>query len=137
VAQEANRLYWETTLGVNRIVEALDLSKGALYDLLRPLAADERCDACGQGRVFTNRTARAQGESQCLACEEVAASASSAASAGEDGMIDTPPQTVHAIPETGGHRTLWIAALVGGVAGFFMGRALGGRRSVHVRRSSS
>ena len=130
VAREANRLYWETPLGVNRIVEALDLSKGALYELLQPLSADESCGVCGAPRVFTNRTARAQGESQCLKCDEAAEAG------GREDVAQIPSSPVYALPEKGINQTVWLAALVGGVAGFFMGRALGGRRRVHVRRSS-
>src|SRR5690606_33629189 len=43
----ANELYWGSNRSVNQIAEDLDLSKGALYGMIRPLPAAMGCPACG------------------------------------------------------------------------------------------
>jgi hypothetical protein len=64
----ANELYWGSDLSVNQIAEELDLSKGALYGLIRPLAAAAGCPACGTELVHPNRTAKERGVVECPAC---------------------------------------------------------------------
>ncbi|MGE0159491.1 MAG: hypothetical protein AB7T31_08750 [Gemmatimonadales bacterium] len=64
----ANELYWGSKLSVNQIAEALDLSKGALYELIRPLPADVACPRCGTEAVHPNRTAHERGLIVCLDC---------------------------------------------------------------------
>jgi predicted RNA-binding Zn-ribbon protein involved in translation (DUF1610 family) len=64
----ANELYWGSDLSVNQIADELDLSKGALYGLIRPLAAALGCPACGTEVVHPNRTARERGLVDCPAC---------------------------------------------------------------------
>lgn len=79
LSQEANERYWESDESVNQIGEALGLSKGALYNLLEPLAAGLPCPGCGEEMVFPNRTARDKGFLECPECgleeEEVAVQA--------------------------------------------------------------
>lgn len=67
-ADEANRLYWHTDIGVNQIAEEMGLSKGALYGLVEPLDADLPCPRCGGGLVYPNRTARDRGFLSCPSC---------------------------------------------------------------------
>jgi hypothetical protein len=64
----ANELYWGSDLSVNQIAEALDLSKGALYEMIRPLPADVACPLCGEEAVHPNRTAHERGLIVCPAC---------------------------------------------------------------------
>jgi hypothetical protein len=64
----ANELYWGSDLSVNQIAEALDLSKGALYEMIRPLPADVACPLCGAEAVHPNRTAHERGLIVCPAC---------------------------------------------------------------------
>lgn len=75
-AEEANRLYWHTDMGVNQIAEEMSLSKGALYALVEPLDAELPCPRCDGGLVYPNRTARDRGFLSCPSCgleEEVSA----------------------------------------------------------------
>lgn len=127
-AHEANLLYWETSQGVNRIVEALGLSKGALYELLKPLESNVVCSSCGHPEVFLNRTARAQLETTCLSC------ATEDGTEAEDTPLDERPETPHRIPTRHEPSTLWLGALLAGVTGFLIGRAMGSGRGVYVRR---
>ena len=64
----ANELYWGSDLSVNQIAETLDLSKGALYEMIRPLPAAVACPACGTEAVHPNRTAHERGLVVCLSC---------------------------------------------------------------------
>ena len=64
----ANELYWGSDMSVNQIADALDLSKGALYELIRPLAASTSCPRCGTEAVHPNRTAKERGLVACPAC---------------------------------------------------------------------
>jgi hypothetical protein len=53
---------------VNQIADVLDLSKGALYEMIRPLPADLSCPVCGVETVHPNRTAQERGLVVCPAC---------------------------------------------------------------------
>ena len=64
----ANELYWGSDRSVNQIAEELDLSKGALYGMIRPLPAAMGCPACGGEVVHPNRTAKERGSVDCPAC---------------------------------------------------------------------
>ncbi len=64
----ANRLYWESDASVNDIASRLDLSKGALYQLIEPLAAEVPCPDCGATLEYPNRTALERGLMQCSTC---------------------------------------------------------------------
>ena len=64
----ANELYWSSDRSVNQIAEELDLSKGALYGMIRPLPAAMGCPACGAEVVHPNRTAHERGVVDCPAC---------------------------------------------------------------------
>jgi hypothetical protein len=65
---DANRRYWEGDESVNAIAEAMDISKGRLYDLLLPLDAGVACPTCGGALGFAHRTARQRGVVVCDAC---------------------------------------------------------------------
>jgi hypothetical protein len=67
-AASANELYWGSDRSVNQIAEALDLSKGALYGLIRPLASGRSCPVCGGEVVWANRTAQVRGRLSCPDC---------------------------------------------------------------------
>ncbi len=68
LSAEVNRLYWETEESVNQIGETLGLSKGALYNLMVPLASGLPCPGCGEEMAFPNRTARDKGFLVCPEC---------------------------------------------------------------------
>lgn len=98
-AQEANRLYWDSSDSVNQIAEELGLSKGSLYGMVEPLPADLPCPSCGAELAFPNRTAREKGFLTCPACglEEEASTVREAVARGE---ISTPPRA-RAAPRAG------------------------------------
>jgi hypothetical protein len=64
----ANQLYWESDRSVNQIAEELDLSKGMLYGMIRPLTAHLSCPRCTSSMEFGNRTARERGLLTCPSC---------------------------------------------------------------------
>jgi hypothetical protein len=64
----ANELYWGSSRSVNQIAEDLDLSKGALYGMIRPLAAAMGCPMCGAELVHPNRTAKDRRLVDCPIC---------------------------------------------------------------------
>jgi len=64
----ANELYWGSDRSVNQIAEELDLSKGALYEMIRPLAAGFGCPLCGAEVVHSNRTAKERQRVDCPSC---------------------------------------------------------------------
>lgn len=64
----ANELYWGSDLSVNQIAEDMDLSKGMLYGLIRPLPSGLSCPACSEETVYPNRTAKERGTLACPAC---------------------------------------------------------------------
>ena len=67
-ALAANELYWGSAKSVNQIAEELDLSKGALYGLIRPLPSGFGCPLCGDEVMSPNRTAREKGILGCSSC---------------------------------------------------------------------
>jgi len=64
----ANELYWGSDRSVNQIADELDLSKGALYEMIRPLATGLGCPLCGAEVVHSNRTAKERRRVDCPAC---------------------------------------------------------------------
>ena len=68
LTQRANTLYWESDRSVNQIADEMDLSKGMLYGLIRPLPAQLPCPGCSTGLEFANRTARERGLLSCPSC---------------------------------------------------------------------
>jgi len=64
----ANELYWGSDRSVNQIADDLDLSKGALYEMIRPLPAGFGCPLCGAEVVHPNRTAKERQRVDCPEC---------------------------------------------------------------------
>jgi predicted RNA-binding Zn-ribbon protein involved in translation (DUF1610 family) len=64
----ANVLYWDSDSSVNDIADAMDLSKGSLYGLIRPRPAELACPECGAMLEYPNRTARDKGFVTCPGC---------------------------------------------------------------------
>lgn len=68
VVAQANDLYWHSGAGVNRLAREMDLSKGALYEIIAPLPAGLPCPR-GDGELsYPNRTARERGFVSCATC---------------------------------------------------------------------
>lgn len=121
--RKANDLYWGSQWSVNQIAEELDLSKGTLYGLIRPLPSGLTCPDCGQEAVFPNRTAKERSLVACPSCgwegDERDADAN-----GGDGTVTLPdlPDTVDDVappPTRGGNhgRIMLSGALLGAAAG--------------------
>src|SRR5688572_5646755 len=68
LTQRANALYWESERSVNQIADEMDLSKGMLYGMIRPLPAELPCPRCSTGLEYANRTARERGMLSCPSC---------------------------------------------------------------------
>ena len=69
MSERASTLYWHSTRSVNSIADDLGLSKGRLYDLIRPLGSGQDCSNCQSELVFTNRTAQERDEPICPVCD--------------------------------------------------------------------
>lgn len=97
---EANRLYWDSDRSVNQIAEDLGVSKGSLYEVVRPRSAGLPCPRCGEEMVFPNRTAREKGFLSCPACgleeeeAEVQGAWDDAAGQTGGGAVVVPPEAV-------------------------------------------
>ena len=108
----ANELYWGSDHSVNQIADDLDLSKGALYGMIRPLPAALGCPLCGAEVVHPNRTAKDRQRVDCPTCSW-------------DGSED---QTVPHDGHDGGPATeapgAWAAGLLNGRARTIAGGAL-------------
>ena len=144
MSERASTLYWNSDRSVNSIADDLGLSKGRLYDLIRPLGSEQPCSACGSELVFENRTAREREERICPICdsegipvESVRSAAqryaelSAAAQAGTqpppfadhpdapktDADIEPPPLPMEA-------KGVFAGFLLGTVAGILVGRYL-------------
>lgn len=63
-----DELYWSSDMSVSQIAEELDVSKGMLYEMIRPQPAAQTCPECGEELAYPNRTARARGLVACPAC---------------------------------------------------------------------
>lgn len=68
LADEVNRLYWESDASVGQIAERLGISRRALYDALTPWPADGVCPNCGAGLVYSNRSRRKADQPECPVC---------------------------------------------------------------------
>jgi len=120
----ANELYWGSDRSVNQIAEELDLSKGALYGMIRPLAAASACPECGTEVVHANRTAKERRLVDCPACEwngtedeAVAGFEPARTATGEaTGRPGSKHRSTNAAPEAGA-RALVGATLLGAAAG--------------------
>jgi hypothetical protein len=68
VIAEANRLYWQTDKPVAEIADKLNVSRRALYELVKPEPAAITCSACGGGVEYVNRSAKQSGVGRCQDC---------------------------------------------------------------------
>ncbi|MDT8368664.1 MAG: hypothetical protein RQ745_05625 [Longimicrobiales bacterium] len=137
-AERANALYWSSDHSVNDLADELDLSKGALYGLLRPHPAGLTCPECGGGMEYPNRTAKEKGLVTCHSCgmeeEEALVRAEAAEDAyavaathEEDAAATDPPSDggSHRIGHSGiGYpaRVVVGAALLGTATGYLVAR---------------
>lgn len=131
LAERANTLYWGSDQGVNSLAQDLELSKGALYDLIVPYPAGVSCPA-GDGEMgYANRTARDRGFLTCPQCglEDDEARVHERLSRGGRVPETEPP----AVAPAAASRSLPVAvepprgalvgsALVGAALGFAVGR---------------
>ena len=120
--RKANDLYWGSQSSVNQIAEELDLSKGTLYGLIRPLPSGLTCPDCSQEAVYPNRTAKERSLVACPSCgwegDELDADGGSG-----DGAVTLPdlPDTLDNVEAPPGvptdRRILVGGALLGAAAG--------------------
>lgn len=116
---KANELYWGTNRSVNQIAEDLDLSKGALYQIIEPLDAGLACPACGGGLVYANRTAKERSLVSCPTCAwDGAADEAAAHEDSGDGVTGPPARSsterAPAPPHSSAGRETAVRAVAGG-----------------------
>lgn len=66
--ERVNQLYWDSGRSVNQIADELDLSKGALYGVIRAQPSGLGCPLCGAEVGYPNRTAKDRGSLECPTC---------------------------------------------------------------------
>jgi hypothetical protein len=94
----ANELYWGSDKSVNQIADQLELSKGMLYGMIRPLPAQLPCPRCSSDMEYANRTARERGLITCPSCsleldeKEVRRQLLEAAAAAPSGQLVVTPR---------------------------------------------
>lgn len=117
--ERANEWYWESKRSVNQIAEDLDLSKGALYEMIRPLPAGLGCPLCGSEVVFSNRTAKERSRLNCPTCDWDGIEEETVPYDGtdEDPTPPPPPAALSASSDGARGRTLAGGALLGAAAG--------------------
>lgn len=131
LAQKASTRYWESEASVNSLAEELGISKGRLYNLLRPLPVDGICPRCGSAPpTHPNRTARDRGEVHCLYCGWEGQTSELAKA--PEGEGDRPPSSPPSprVHGPGPDDPPGLPAVLGGlviglVAGILVGRTLG------------
>jgi predicted RNA-binding Zn-ribbon protein involved in translation (DUF1610 family) len=118
IRAKADELYWSSDLSVNQIAEELDVSKGVLYDMIRPKRTARACPDCGEELAHANRTARHRGIVACAACGWEG-SEDDAEAYGADAGIELPSGEEAEIDEESSarKRTLVGGALLGAAAG--------------------
>ena len=140
MSDRASTLYWNSHRSVNSIANDLGLSKGRLYELIRPLGSGADCPKCQSELVFENRTAHQNQQAACSVCdlggvaiESVRTAArrfsemAEAEARGDDDTREDPDfhEVANAIgPSPLGPDARGVVAglLVGGVAGILIGR---------------
>ena len=139
LADQATDLYWRSGRSVNHIAEEMDLSKSALYALVRPFPAAQSCPECGAGLVFPNRTALDKAMASCLECDYVgeaqpasegfgAAASTTSADGGEpESDLGVEPgggaeRIAGGGRRRGSNRVRWAAVLFGVAAGLYVTR---------------
>ena len=141
VVEKANDLYWRSGASVNQLTRELDLSKGALYEIIAPMAADLECP-CGRGEMaYPNRTARQRGFVSCTTCGledeeehvrellEERGDASALGLPADDAappriVTDAPAKAPAASPPRNLEKLLVVSALAGLAAGVLLGGLL-------------
>jgi hypothetical protein len=119
-----NRLYWESELSVNAIGEEMGLSKGRLYEFLRPLPSGLGCPDCGGELGYENRTARDRGNLTCSRCG-FEGGRKSALDEPEEGSEMLPlPREPGLLSDPSVLSTALGGLVVGALAGYLLGRVL-------------
>lgn len=117
--ERANEWYWESSRSVNQIAEDLDVSKGALYEMIRPLPSGLGCPLCGSEVVFSNRTAKERSRLSCPTCawDGVEDETVPYDGSDEEATPPPPPSALEVSGAPGRRRTLVGGALLGAAAG--------------------
>jgi predicted RNA-binding Zn-ribbon protein involved in translation (DUF1610 family) len=93
--ERANELYWGSERSVNQIADDLDLSKGALYAMIEPLATGLGCPLCGSEVAYPNRTAKERDRLDCPTCDW---DGSADETTGYEEPDDDPPAALAPLP---------------------------------------
>ena len=128
IERRANDLYWESEQSVNQIADDLDLSKSALYELVRPLPTALACPSCGAELVYDNRTARRRGQLTCRVCawegtEEESVEVGGGEDQGASGGVGAGAGAASGASGLWGHRDAGVGRVLAG--GALLGAAVG------------
>jgi hypothetical protein len=117
--ERANAWYWGSSRSVNQIADDLDLSKGALYEMIQPLPAGLGCPLCGSEVVFSNRTAKEKSRLSCSTCDWDGVEGETVPYDGSAEDVPPPPPNagLGGPADEGRGRTLAGGALLGAAAG--------------------
>lgn len=139
VAERANDLYWRSGASVNQLTRELDLSKGALYEIITPMAAGLSCPCGGGEMAYTNRTARERGFVSCAICgledeeghvraylDEQEATSAVELAAADPGLPHMRAEPRTEVPATTASRNLEKLLVASALAGVAVGLVLGG-----------
>ena len=119
-----NRLYWESDMSVNAIGEEMGLSKGRLYNFLRPLPSGLGCPDCGGELGYENRTARDRGNLTCARCGFEGGKKHALSEPEEGTELASLPRDPAFQPSPAVLSTVVGGLLVGAAAGLLLGRYL-------------
>jgi hypothetical protein len=117
--ERANQVYWSSDASVNQIADDFDLSKGALYALIRPLPAGVPCPECSSEMAYANRTARDKGYLTCPSCgdEEESDAVRTEGSGASEGEVSRPETWSGAASSQALNRIVLGTALLGVATG--------------------
>jgi hypothetical protein len=120
--EEANTLYWTSDSSVNQIADKLDLSKGRLYEMIRPEPTGLSCPLCGTEADYPNRTAKVKSSVLCSECGFVGSDDELVHPATEHDDFGDQLAAATATAWRPSKRVFWGAVLIGAAAGIVLVR---------------
>jgi predicted RNA-binding Zn-ribbon protein involved in translation (DUF1610 family) len=120
--EEANDLYWGSELSVNQIADKLDLSKGRLYEMIRPEPTGLSCPLCGTEAEFANRTAKEKSQVVCSECGFEGTAAELIPTGAEQETLGNQVAAATEHSWRPAKRVFWGAVLIGAAAGIALVR---------------
>jgi len=120
MTETANELYWHSDRSVNQIAEDLELSKGHLYELVRPKPTGMLCPMCGAEADYPNRTAKERGRVLCSECDFEGSEDELVLPASEHADFGDQVAAAASSVSIGPRRLFWGAVCLGAAAGLIL-----------------